>query len=343
MIYDNVLEALGHTPLVRLKRMVEPDMAQILVKYEAVNVGGSIKTRTAAMMIEEAEARGDIGPGSIIVEPTSGNQGIGLALICAVKGYEARIIMPDSVSIERRRLVEHYGATTIIVHDEGDIGAAIDECIRIAQEMAAEDPRVYVPQQFENIDNLRAHRNHTALEIAEDAGCHIHGFVSGIGTGGTISGIGQTLKRLYPDIEIWAVEPENAAILSGGGIGSHLQMGIGDGLIPGILDQKIYDDICVIGDGEALQTARDLAREEGLMCGISSGTNVAAARRLAKKLGPGKTVVTVLPDTGERYFSTPLFQQADASVREDAVDAADAADVVDAAARSSASSTEKKR
>ena len=239
MIYDNVLEALGHTPLVRLKRMVEPDMAQILVKYEAVNVGGSIKTRTAAMMIEEAEARGDIGPGSIIVEPTSGNQGIGLALICAVKGYEARIIMPDSVSEERRRLVEHYGATTIIVHDEGDIGAAIDECIRIAQEMAAEDPRVYVPQQFENIDNLRAHRNHTALEIAEDAGCHIHGFVSGIGTGGTISGIGQTLKRLYPDIEIWAVEPENAAILSGGGIGSHLQMGIGDGLIPGILDQKI--------------------------------------------------------------------------------------------------------
>lgn len=343
MIYDNVLEALGYTPLVRLKRMVEPDMAQILVKYEAVNVGGSIKTRTAAMMIEEAEARGDIGPGSIIVEPTSGNQGIGLALICAVKGYEARIIMPDSVSEERRRLVEHYGATTIIVHDEGDIGAAIDECIRIAQEMAAEDPRVYVPQQFENIDNLRAHRNHTALEIAEDAGCHIHGFVSGIGTGGTISGIGQTLKRLYPDIEIWAVEPENAAILSGGGIGSHLQMGIGDGLIPGILDQKIYDDICVISDGEALQTARDLARKEGLMCGISSGTNVAAARRLAKKLGPGKTVVTVLPDTGERYFSTPLFQQADASVREDAVDAADAADVVDAAARSSASSTEKKR
>lgn len=308
MIYDNVLEALGHTPLVRLNRMVQPDMAQILVKYEGVNVGGSIKTRTAAKMIEEAEARGDIGPGSIIVEPTSGNQGIGLALVCAVKGYEARIIMPDSVSEERRLLVEHYGAATIIVHDEGDIGKAIDECINIAREMAAEDPRVYVPQQFENIDNLRAHRNHTALEIAEDAGCHIHGFVSGIGTGGTISGIGQTLKRLYPDIEIWAVEPENAAILSGGGIGSHLQMGIGDGLIPAILDQEIYDDICVITDEEALQTARDLASMEGLMCGVSSGTNVAAAKRLAKKLGPGKTVVTVLPDTGERYFSTPLFE-----------------------------------
>ena len=282
-------------------------MAQILVKYEGVNIGGSIKTRTALKMIEEAEMRGDIGPESIIVEPTSGNQGIGLALVCAVKGYKACIIMPDSVSVERRNLVEHYGAEVIWVHDEGDIGEAIDECIKIALRMAAEDSRVYVPQQFENIDNLRAHRNHTALEIAEDAGCHIHGFVSGIGTGGTISGIGQTLKRLYPDIEIWAVEPENAAILSGGGIGSHLQMGIGDGLIPAILDQNIYDDVCVVSDEEALETARALAREEGLICGVSSGTNVAAARRLAAKLGAGKTVVTVLPDTGERYFSTPLF------------------------------------
>lgn len=307
MIYNDVLEAIGHTPLIRLNRLAESDMAQILVKYEGVNVGGSIKTRTALKMIEEAEARGDIGPGSIIVEPTSGNQGIGLSLVCAVKGYEARIIMPDSVSVERRKLVEHYGAKVIIVHDEGDIGKAINECIRIARDMAASDSRVWVPQQFENIDNLRAHRNHTALEIAEDAGCHIHGFVSGIGTGGTISGIGQTLKRLYPDIEIWAVEPENAAILSGGGIGSHLQMGIGDGLIPAILDQRVYDEVCVVSDEEALKTARMLARQEGLMCGVSSGTNVAAARRLAKKLGPGKTVVTVLPDTGERYFSTPLF------------------------------------
>ena len=308
MIYDNVLAAMGHTPLIRLNRLVAPGMAQILVKYEGVNVGGSIKTRTAAKMIEEAEMRGDIGPGSIIVEPTSGNQGIGLALVCAVKGYKATIVMPDSVSVERRKLVEHYGAQVITVHDEGDIGKAIDECIQIARNMATENDLVYVPQQFENIDNLRAHRNHTALEIAEDAGCHIHGFVSGIGTGGTISGIGQTLKRLYPDIEIWAVEPENAAILSGGGIGTHLQMGIGDGLIPAILDQEIYADICTVSDDEALDTARRLAREEGLMCGVSSGTNVAAALRLASKLGPGKTVVTVLPDTGERYFSTPLFE-----------------------------------
>ena len=309
MIYNNVLDAMGRTPLIRLNNIVEPDMAQILVKFEAVNVGGSVKTRTAAMMIEEAEKRGDIKPDSIIVEPTSGNQGIGLALVCAVKGYKARIIMPDSVSEERRKLVKHYGAEVYVVHDEGDIGAAIDKCIQIAKRMQAEDPRVYVPQQFENIDNIRTHRNHTALEIAEDAGCHIHGFVSGIGTGGTITGVGQTLKRLYPDIEIWAVEPENAAILSGGGIGTHLQMGIGDGLIPAILDQDIYSEICIVSDEEAIATARALAREEGMLVGVSSGTNVAAAKRLARKLGPGKTVVTVLPDTGERYFSTPLFDE----------------------------------
>ncbi|MDY2626122.1 MAG: cysteine synthase family protein [Coriobacteriales bacterium] len=308
MIYDNVLDAMGGTPLIRLNRMQPAGAAQILVKYEGVNVGGSIKTRVAAMMLDEAEARGDVGPDSIIVEPTSGNQGIGLALVAAVRGYKARIIMPDSVSLERRKLVHHYGAEVVIVHDEGDIGKAIDECIEIADRMAAEDPHVYVPQQFKNIDNVRAHRNHTALEIAQDAGCHIHGFCSGIGTGGTITGVGQTLKRLYPDIEIWAVEPEHAAILSGGSVGTHLQMGIGDGIIPDILDKQVYDDICIISDEEAIETARDLARLEGLMVGISSGTNVAAAKRLATKLGPGKTVVTILPDTGERYYSTPLFK-----------------------------------
>lgn len=307
MVYDNVLEAMGRTPLIRLNRLSEPDAAQILVKFEGVNVGGSVKTRTAWQMIEEAEKRGEINPDSIIVEPTSGNQGIGIALVCAVKGYKARIIMPDSVSEERRKLVRHYGAEAVIIHDDGDIGKCIAECIATAERMAAEDPRVYVPQQFENEDNLFAHRYHTALEIVEDVEGPVHGFCSGIGTGGTISGVGQTLKRLYPDVEIWAVEPENAAILSGGGIGTHLQMGIGDGLIPAILDQGIYDDICIITDEEALEMSRALAREEGLLCGVSSGTNVAAARRLARKLGPGKTVVTLLPDTGERYFSTALF------------------------------------
>ena len=308
MICDNVLEYIGHTPMVRLNRMNDPDAAEVLVKYEGLNVGGSIKTRTAYNMIKQAIKDGIIHDDTIIVEPTSGNQGIGLALIGAVMGYETRIIMPDSVSEERRLLVRHYGAQVILVHDAGDIGACIEECLQTALRMAAEDPRVYIPQQFENPANPRVHKHHTGLEIMEQVAGPIHGFCSGIGTGGTISGIGAVLKAQYPDIEIWAVEPENAAILAGGNIGTHLQMGIGDGIIPANLNQKIYDDIYIVTDEEAIRTAKDLARKEGLMCGISSGTNVAAALQLAKKLGKGKTVVTVLPDTAERYFSTPLFE-----------------------------------
>ena len=291
MIYNNILEAVGHTPMVRLNRMVEEDSAQVLVKFEAVNVGGSIKTRTALNMIEEAERKGLIKEDTIIVEPTSGNQGIGLALVGAVKGYRTIIIMPDSVSEERRKLVRHYGADVKLIHDAGDIGACIDECLKTALRMQEKDPRVFVPQQFANEDNTMAHKNHTALEIMEQVAGPIHGFCSGIGTGGTITGIGQVLKAQYPDIEIWAVEPENAAILAGGTIGTHIQMGIGDGIIPDILDQGIYDNIYVISDEEALVTSKRLAKEEGLMCGISSGTNVAAALKLAKKLGRGKTVV----------------------------------------------------
>ena len=245
----------------------------------------------------------------MIVEPNSGNQGIGLALIGAVKGYETVIIMPDSVSEERRKLVRHYGAKVILIHDEGNIGACIEECLQTALRMAKENPKVYVPQQFENPANPMAHRHRTALEILEQVAGPIDGFCSGIGTGGTITGIGEVLKAQNPDMEIWAVEPENAAILAGGTVGTHLQMGIGDGVIPEILNQQIYDDIYIVTDEEAIQTAKDLARLEGLMCGISSGTNVAAARKLAKKLGKGKTVVTILPDTAERYFSTPLFEQ----------------------------------
>lgn len=308
MICDNVLEYIGHTPIIRLNRMNDPEAAEVLVKYEGLNVGGSIKTRTAYNMIKQALKDGIIHDDTIIVEPTSGNQGIGLALIGAVLGYETRIIMPDSVSEERRLLVKHYGAQVILVHDAGDIGACIDECLKTAMDMAKEDPRVYIPQQFENPANPKVHKHHTGLEILEQVAGPIHGFCSGIGTGGTISGIGETLKAQYPDIEIWAVEPENAAILAGGDIGTHLQMGIGDGIIPKNLNQKIYDDIYIVTDEEAIQTAKDLARKEGIMCGISSGTNVAAALKLAKKLGKGKTVVTVLPDTAERYFSTPLFE-----------------------------------
>lgn len=308
MIYNNVLEAIGHTPIVRLNRMNDPESAQVLVKFEGLNVGGSIKTRTAYNMICQAEKDGLINENTIIVEPTSGNQGIGLALVGAVRGYKTIIIMPDSVSEERRKLVNHYGAEVKLIHDKGNIGDCIDECLQTALRMAEEDPNVFVPQQFENPANPMVHRHHTGLEILEQVAGPIHGFCSGIGTGGTITGIGEVLKAQYPDIVIWAVEPENAAILAGGNIGTHLQMGIGDGLIPEILNQNIYEDIYIVSDEEAIRTAKDLARLEGIMCGISSGTNVAAALKLAKKLGKGKTVVTVLPDTAERYFSTPLFE-----------------------------------
>ena len=308
MIYKNVLEAVGHTPIIELQRMPGEDSARVLVKYEGLNVGGSIKTRTALNMIEEAEKQGILKKDSVIVEPTSGNQGIGLALVGAVKGYETIIIMPDSVSEERRFLVEHYGAKVVLIHDDGNIGDCIDECIKTAFRMKEENPRVFVPQQFENQANPMVHRHHTGLEILEQVAGLIDGFCSGIGTGGTITGIGETLKALNPHITIWAVEPENAAILAGGTVGNHIQMGIGDGVIPAVLNQQIYEEIAIISDEEALQTAKDLARLEGLMCGISSGTNVAAALRLARKLGKGKTVVTILPDTAERYFSTPLFQ-----------------------------------
>ena len=309
MVYNNILEAIGNTPVIRLNRMPEEDSARVLVKMEALNVGGSIKTRTAMNMIEQAEKDGLISEDTIIVEPTSGNQGIGLALVGAVKGYKTIIIMPDSVSEERRKLVRQSGAEVVLIHDAGDIGACIDECLKTALRMRDEDPRVFVPQQFENPNNTLTHKKYTALEIMAQVAGPIDGFCSGIGTGGTITGIGEVLRAQYPDIEIWAAEPENAAILAGGTVGTHMQMGIGDGIIPDILNTEIYDNIYIVTDEEALETSRRLAREEGLMVGISAGTNVAAALKLAKKLGKGKTVVTVLPDTAERYFSTPLFAE----------------------------------
>lgn len=310
MIYNNILEAMGHTPLIQLQKIVPEGSARILVKFEGLNVGGSIKTRTAYNMILDAEKKGLINKKTIIVEPTSGNQGIGLALIGAVRGYKTVIIMPDSVSEERRKLVKHYGAEVKLIHDSGDIGKCIQECVDTAFYMQHMDPEhVFIPQQFENPANPAVQRDVTAKEILEDVNGPIDGFCSGIGTGGTLSGIGESLKQANPDITIWACEPEHAAILSGGSVGTHLQMGIGDGLIPKNLNQKIYDDIFIVTDEKAIMTSRALAREEGIMCGISSGTNVAAAIELAKALGKGKTVVTVLPDTAERYFSTPLFDE----------------------------------
>lgn len=308
MVCNNILEAMGNTPIIKLQHMTGENDADILVKFEGLNVGGSIKTRTAYNMIKDAMDKGLINKDTIIVEPTSGNQGIGLALVGAVLGLKVKIIMPDSVSEERRMLVEHYGAEVILVHDAGNIGDCIEECLNIALTMKAENDNVFVPQQFENPANPEIQREGTGREILEQVNAPIHGFCSGIGTGGTITGIGETLKSENPDMMIWAVEPENAAILSGGSIGTHVQMGIGDGLIPDILNTEIYNDVCIIKDEEALQASKDLASKEGIMCGISSGTNVAAAMRMAKILGKGKTVVTVLPDTAERYFSTPLFE-----------------------------------
>ncbi len=307
MVYDNILLAIGNTPAIKLNRIIDENCSEIIVKYEGLNVGGSIKTRTAYNMIVNAEKEGLISQDTIIVEPTSGNQGIGLAMVCAVKGYRAIIVMPDSVSEERRKLIKNYGAEVVLVHDSGNIGECIDQCLNKAIEIKMNNKNVYIPQQFMNKYNVAAHKNQTAEEIVTQIGKKIDGFCSGIGTGGTITGVGERLKKENPDTVIWAVEPENAAILSGGCIGTHLQMGIGDGIIPPILNGSIYDKICLVSDDDAINMSKKLAKLEGIMCGISSGSNVFAALKMAKELGSGKTVVTILPDTAERYFSTPLF------------------------------------
>lgn len=309
MIFDNILAAVGNTPLIRLNHMTGPDDAEVLVKYEGMNIGGSIKTRTALQMIEAAERDGKLKPDSVIVEPTSGNQGIGLSLVGAVKGYKVVIIMPDSVSEERRLLIKQYGAELVLIHDDNNIGECIERCIETAKKMVAENDNYFMPDQFSNNENVNAHLLNTGREILAQVDGPIHGFCSGIGTGGTITGIGRVLKEKNPDMLIWAAEPEHAAILSGGSIGSHLQMGIGDGVIPPILDQDIIKQIEIVTDEEAIETTKTLTKKEGILCGISSGTNVCVALRMAKLLGKGHTVVTVLPDTGERYFSTELFER----------------------------------
>ncbi len=307
-VIDSILQAVGHTPLVRLHRIPGADCADILVKVEGLNVGGSIKTRTALNMLEAAERDGRIGPGSVIIEPTSGNQGIGLALVCSQKGYRCVIVMPDSVSEERTKLMRLYGAEIRLVKDNGNIGECMERCVSLAFELARTLPGGYVPQQFENPNNPDVHFRHTGREILEQLGdIRVDAFCAGFGTGGTLSGIGHALRERFPDVRIIAAEPENAAILAGGAIGAHLQQGIGDGFIPKNLDQSILNGTMIITDDEALQMARDLARLEGLPAGISSGTNAACALRLAREFGPGHTVVTVLPDSYDRYYSTPLF------------------------------------
>ena len=305
MIYSDILKANGNTPLIKLNKMTAEDEAVIYVKYEGLNVGGSIKTRAALKMIEDAQEKGILKKGMTIIEATSGNQGIALAMVGAVKGYRVVIVMPDSVSKERRALISQYGATIRLVHDDNDIGECIKKCNKIVLNTIKEEKNIFSPMQFENYANVLAQRQ-VGEEIIKDLK-HIDAFCLGFGTGGSITGIGSVLKENNKDMLIVAIEPENAAILSGKQIKSHIQMGIGDGVIPKILDRDLIDEIEIVSDKEAIEMARLLAREEGIIAGISSGTNLVVAKRLAKRLGKGKTVVTILPDTGERYYSTELF------------------------------------
>ena len=305
MVYKNVLECIGNTPLIKLNKLVSDDSADVYVKFEAVGIGGSIKTRTAFKMLKNAIEKGLIKDNTTIVEATSGNQGIGIALCAAVLGYKAIIIMPDSVSEERRKIVKQYGAEPVLIHDDGDIGKCINKCNGLAKEYASKEG-YYMPAQFDNEMNVVA-QIETGKEIIADLK-KVDGFCSGIGTGGTITGIGRVLKESNPKTLIWAIEPENAAILSHKEVKGHIQMGIGDGVIPSILDKDIYDDIILVSDEEAVKTAKELAKKEGLLCGITGGTNVSVALKMAKKLGKGKKIVTVLPDTAERYYSTKLFE-----------------------------------
>ncbi len=309
MLFENVLQAIGNTPLIRIKGFTGEDDGEIYAKAECCNVGGSIKTRTAFNMIRDAESHGKLKNGSHIVEISSGNQGVGLALVGAVLGYKVTVIMPDSVSAERRKIIKSYGAKVLLVKDNNDIGKCVEDCFKLAMEMKKADKSIFIPDQFSNEANCEAHEKFTAKEIIDDLNGNIDGFCVGIGSGGSITGIGRALKKINPNVEIWAVEPENSAVLSGGKRGSHLQMGIGDGIIPEILDVNLISNIIKVSDEKAINSAKMIARTNGLLCGITSGSNLIGSILLAKKLGKGKRVVTVFPDTGERYFSTPLFDR----------------------------------
>ncbi len=297
-IVENALGLVGDTPLVRLNRLPVPGSATVLVKVEARNPGGSVKDRIALAMVEEAEAQGKLRPGDTIVEPTSGNTGIGLAMVVAVKGYHLILTMPDDMSLERRTLLSLYGAQLVLTPGiEGMSGAVF------AAEELVRQHGYFMPQQFENPANPEVHRRATAREILAATGGNVHAFVAGIGTGGTITGVGEVLKAEVPGVRVVGVEPRRAAVLTGGRPGRHRIQGIGAGFLPGILRRELIDEVIPVADEDALATLRRLAREEGLLAGISSGANVFAALQVAESLGSDKTVVTLLPDTGERYLS----------------------------------------
>jgi len=300
---NSVLELIGNTPMVKLNRMVEPDMAQILAKLESYNVGGSVKDRICLSMIEDAERKGLIGPNSTIIEPTSGNTGIGLAMVCAVKGYRCILTMPETMSLERTYILKSYGAEVVLTPGiDGMLGS-----IKKAEELLQKIPNSFMPQQFKNEANPEIHRKTTAKEILQVTGGAIDAFVAGVGTGGTITGVGEVLKGKNSNIKIVAVEPRVSAVLSGGEPGPHKIQGIGAGFIPEILNRDIIDEIVPVYDNDAFRISRRLAREEGLLVGISAGAAVWAALKVAKTLGKGKVVVVILPDTGERYFSMQQY------------------------------------
>jgi len=301
---NNISQLIGYTPIVKLNRVVGENDADVYVKLESFNPGSSVKDRIALAMIEEAEREGLLKDGSTIVEPTSGNTGIGLAMLAAVKGYKAILVMPDTMSMERRNLLKAFGAELVLTPGVEGMGGAI----RKAEQLVKDNDNYFMPQQFENFANPAVHRRTTALEILEQMESDIDAFVAGVGTGGTITGIGEVLKEKLPNVEVVAVEPLASPVLSGGKAGPHKIQGIGAGFVPGVINVNIYDKIEKVENEEAMEMGRRVAREEGILVGISSGAAIHAAAIVAKRLGKGKKVVVIAPDTGERYLSTALFQ-----------------------------------